>query len=368
LRRGLLRGIDFRPLVVGLSCERMDDNFKAYVGRVPMSRAFCGAYLKWLYFPFFDHHIANSAYTAEELHIASRGQMVPRGIWVRPMGVDLQHFSPSLSSPDARSHLRRRFGGNDDTILLAYAGRLVPEKNLSLLFEVFLRLVKEGRRDYRLLVIGEGIERTQWEVFCTRHAPGRACFLGHIKNADELGTLLANADAFVHPNDREPFGIAPLEAMACGLALVAPDRGGVVSYADCETAWTAAPDPQAFVAAIDAVLSDERERARRTRNALRRVAEFSWDRTASSLLDLYAEFHHGAVTQSAAIPASALRSTPADGLELRLERSVSRGAEKIFRFASTVFSPDDSRPDRNLAKRAISSKRHKLSVNPSGDG
>jgi len=71
LRRGLLRTLDFRPIVVGLSCERMDDNFRTYVGRIPFARRFCAAYMRWIYFPFFDHHIANSAYTAEELRAAS---------------------------------------------------------------------------------------------------------------------------------------------------------------------------------------------------------------------------------------------------------------------------------------------------------
>jgi glycosyltransferase involved in cell wall biosynthesis len=50
--------------------------------------------------------------------------------------------------------------------------------------------------------------------FYASRAPGRAAFLGHIKNPDELAGLLANADLFIHPSDREPFGIAPLEAMA----------------------------------------------------------------------------------------------------------------------------------------------------------
>lgn len=343
LRRGLLRKIDFRPIVLGLSCERMDDNFQVYIGRLPMWRTLCSAYVKSLYFPFFDHHIANSAYTAEELRVASRGQMVPRNVWIRPMGVDLHHFSPKLSCPKTRSDLRRRFAGNDDTVLLVYAGRLVPEKNLALLFEAFARLTKEAKRDYRLLLVGDGIERPRWEAFCATHTPGRACFLGHVKDLDELAALLANSDAFIHPNPREPFGIAPLEAMACGLPLVAPDRGGVVSYADSGTAWIAAPNPEAFVSAVEALLRDESERSRRAHNAWRRAAEFSWEKTAASFLDLYAELHRAAITSDSALPAASLSSTPAEGLELALSRGVSQGVEKIFRFASTLLWRQDSR-------------------------
>ena len=85
LRLRLLDAVDFHPVVVGLSQERMDDNFRAYLGGIPFSPKFCSLYMRWLYFPFFDHHIANSDYTASELRTAAEGQLVPRGTWVRPM-------------------------------------------------------------------------------------------------------------------------------------------------------------------------------------------------------------------------------------------------------------------------------------------
>jgi alpha-1,6-mannosyltransferase len=51
--------------------------------------------------------------------------------------------------------------------------------------------------------------------------------LGYIADRELLADILANCDVFLHPNPHEPFGIAPLEAMASRLALVAPDSGGV---------------------------------------------------------------------------------------------------------------------------------------------
>ena len=342
LRRGLLHAVNFRPVVVGLSCERMDVSFQTYLGRVPLSRAFCAAYVKWLYFPFFDHHIANSEYTAGELRLASREQMIVRNTWVRPMGVDLHHFSPARKSREAQHSLRKKCGGTDDSVLLLYAGRLAPEKNLALLFEVFARLVRDAHRDYRLLIAGDGIERSHWEAFCASHAPGRALFLGHINDPDELACLLANADAFVHPNPREPFGIAPLEAMASGLPLVAPHRGGVGSYANSENAWIAAPDPESFASAIKALLGDECETIRRARNALRTAAEFGWEKVAVSFLDLYAEIYRAAGAGSDALPSPDFSSTLARGMRLAFSRGVSQSAETIFRLASTLFWPSGS--------------------------
>jgi alpha-1,6-mannosyltransferase len=340
LRRRLLPAVDFRPVVVGLSCERMDDNFRTYVGRVPFARAFCAAYMKWIYFPFFDHHIANSEYTAEELRAASQGQMVDRNIWIEPMGVDLGHFSPERRSAEMRRRLLHDARGNRDSILLLYVGRLAPEKHLSLLFELVAQLADNAKRDCRLLVAGDGIERARWEAYCEKHAAGRVAFLGHIKNPDELAGLFANADLFVHPNPHEPFGIAPLEAMASGLPLVAPDRGGVTSYANAENAWVAPADVGSFAAAVGESLADEAERTRRARNALRTAAEYRWDRVAPSFLDLYAELAGARLDRAAAtaLPAPAFSSTPATGLQLALSRGVSRGAEKVFQVASAFFS------------------------------
>jgi alpha-1,6-mannosyltransferase len=294
--------------------------------------------MKWLYFPFFDHHIANSAYTAEELRTASQGHLVRRNVWIRPMGVDMGHLSPARKSAEGRERLLKMCGGGRKSVLLLYAGRLVPEKNLALLFELVARLVGDRQRDYRLLVAGDGMERGKWEQFCRREAPGRVAFLGHLKSADALADVLANADTFLHPNPREPFGIAPLEAMASGLPLVAPNSGGVTSYANAANAWLAPADAGSFAEAINRVLSDDQERRRRVREALRTAAEFRWDAVAPRFLDLYAELSASTATGPQALPRADFSSTPAEGLELAWFRGVSQSAEKVFSFASSLFS------------------------------
>jgi len=334
LRRGLLDGVDIRPVVIGLSCERMDDNFRSYLRRVPLAQAFCAFYMKWAYFPFFDHHIANSPYTAEELRQASHGHLVPRHVWIRPMGVDTRKFSAARRSPDVRRRLLKTCGGREDSILLLYAGRLVPEKNLSLLFRLLVRLVEGAKRDYRLLVAGDGIERKHWEEFCQRRAPGHAMFLGHVTDPKEFADLLANADAFIHPNPREPFGIAPLEAMASGLPLIAPNTGGVSSYAGRENAWVAKADVESFASAIEEMLDNETERMIRAKNALQTAEQYRWEKVAASFLDLYADLHKTKINLGGAIPAPAFSSTAARSLRMAWLRGVSQSAERIFRLTS----------------------------------
>lgn len=340
LRARLLRSLDFRPIVVGLSCERMDDNFRSYIGKVPLAKAFCSFYMRWFYFPFFDHHIANSEYTAEELRAAAEGHLVPRQTWIRHMGVDLRHLSPARKSSQLRKRLLENFGASADAVLLLYVGRLVPEKNLSLLFDLLSHLARNSHRDFRLIVVGDGMERKHWEVESAKQTLGRALFLGHIADREVLADIYANADLFVHPNPCEPFGIAPLEAMASGLPLIAPNAGGVTSYAGAANAWTAEPTVAEFAKAVEQALLDETLRARKIEAALETARQYAWDQVASSFLDLYAELHRATQEPISAPLAPAFSSTQAASSRRLVLQWISSSAEKTFSLVARLcFEP-----------------------------
>jgi glycosyltransferase involved in cell wall biosynthesis len=287
-RIGLLRDLDFRPLILGLSCERMDENVAAYVGTSMLHRWFCRWYMRWIYFPFFDHHIAVSRHAAEELVASSYQHAVERGIWIRPMGVDAARFSPSRRSADIRCYLLQQANAQPGAKLLLYAGRLAPEKNLPLLIEMMRCLADT---DCRLILVGDGVEREQLKRLAGAQAAGRVCFLGHIAERERLAEVYASCDLFVHPNPREPFGIAPLEAMAAGLPLVGANCGGITSYANQSNAWLAAPEPAAFASAVRQALADDDERQARIRAGLETAAAHNWDRAAEAYFDLYDALH-----------------------------------------------------------------------------
>jgi alpha-1,6-mannosyltransferase len=265
----------------------MDENMAAYLSASPLAKAFTRFYMKRIYFPMFDHHIAVSEHSAEELRIAARGHKVERGVWVRPMGADTVRFTPARRNAAARKRLLKVIGGTDRSVLLLYAGRLVPEKNLYLLIDAMAQL----EPDFRLLLAGDGILFEPLQRVCARKIPGRVTFLGHIADREVLADLFANADAFVHPNPREPFGIAPLEAMAAGLPLVAPDCGGVTAYANHGNAWLAAQRPESYAAAIREIFENPDTRARKIEAALHTASQHRWSDVASGFLNLYRELH-----------------------------------------------------------------------------
>ena len=348
LRMRLLSGVDFRPVVVGLSCERMDDNFRSYLGKRWYAQRFCSFYMKTIYFPFFDHHVANSTHTADELREASRDQLTPRAIWVRPMGVDLQHLTPRRRSDELRRRLLENFGAPPESALLLYVGRLVPEKNLELLFRTLERLAGTAARDCRLLVIGDGIERTRWETEAAQQLPGRTLFLGHIGDREALANIYANADVFVHPNPQEPFGIAPLEAMASGLPLVAPNCGGVTSYAHCGNAWTVEPTADAFCDAVGEALQNSPTRAERVSSALATVTQYRWEPVAAAFLDLYEQFHRGSKGGPLQLRPD-FESSSAPGWQAALLHTSSQLAQKAFAFGSRFVRV--TRADRRQSER-----------------
>src|SRR5262249_22170144 len=114
---------------------------------------------------------------------------------------------------------------------------------------------------------------------------GRIHLCGSL-DRDTLAACYASCDVFVHPNSREPFGIAPLEAMASGVPVVLPDRGGVLEYASDRNAWLASPDARAFAAAVTAARRGDRQRVAR---AIETARQLRWSRVTNDYFALYDE-------------------------------------------------------------------------------
>lgn len=315
LRKRLVPGLAWRPVVVGLSCERLDVNAAVYLGASRLSEFLARRYMKWLYFPMFDHHVAVSRSVADELRAAARGHAVRRAVWIRGMGVDAELFHPRRRSQDCRLRLASSFGLPPGATWLLYAGRVVPEKNLELLLGTLRELTSDAGPAFHLIVAGDGILRSKLQGDWTREFPGRVHFLGHISDRLRLAELYANVDLFLHPNPREPFGIAPLEAMASGTPLVAANSGGVTEYANTQNAWLVEPTATAFATACLEAVQEPQLRRERTATARRTAEAHSWPRVAEGFLDLYREIWNQA--RNPAYPllsAPAFHSTPGDWL------------------------------------------------------
>lgn len=302
-----------RPILVHFSCERMDDNVASFLSGGKLGKWFARRVMGNYNLPSFDYHIANSAYTAEEFYEAAKSARSKRflnqtwrffkspttsideRIFVCPRGVDSVLFTPDRVSDDVRREMMERAGIPEDAVILLYAGRISPEKNIGLLVDLMRRLAIDTTQDYRLLVAGAG-PRADWlREQGDKFAPGKIVQLGHL-DKKTLAGYYANADIFVHPNPKEPFGIAPLEAMASGVPTVAPNAGGILSYATNENVWLVEPTGEAFADAVREIVENEGLRGRKVANALAtaraNTREASTDRLFATYDRVFEDFNN----------------------------------------------------------------------------
>jgi alpha-1,6-mannosyltransferase len=293
LRRNWVKGVS-PAVLVGMSCERLDDNVSAYISEGPIARTIANWYLKNMYVTRFDCHISNSDYTAGELNEALEGRPEIQ-VHVRPMGVHCGGFSPLRCTPTAREALLSRLsatvGKALNPRLLLYVGRLSPEKNTDVLVDMMEVLASDSSVEHHLVFAGDGPRAAWLKEEARRRTPGRIHFLGHLANREDLADLYANCDVLVHPNPREPFGIAPLEAMASGLPVIAPCSGGVLSYANDGNSWLVKPTGVDFAAGIRDVFADGAAREAKVSQAIQTAANFDWPQVAAIFFKLYDDLH-----------------------------------------------------------------------------
>lgn len=208
---------------------------------------------------------------------------VDRGkVTVVPCGVDLDRFRPD--GPREEPRLAHR---------LVYAGRLVERKGIGNVISALAHLpdcelVVAGGPDAQAL--DGDPEVTRLRALADRAGVGERVELRGRVSRDELPTLLRSADALVTVPWYEPFGITPLEAMACGVPVVASAVGGLVdTVVDGVTGRHVPPrDPQRLAAVLREVLADPRGRAEQGRAGVRRTRQlYAWDRVAVMTLDAY---------------------------------------------------------------------------------
>ncbi|MGH9160543.1 MAG: glycosyltransferase, partial [Vicinamibacteraceae bacterium] len=126
--------------------------------------------------------------------------------------------------------------------------------------------------------------------------PGRVLFCGHVSDRRALAACYASADAFVHPNPREPFGIGPLEAMASGVPVVVPNAGGVLSYATGDNAWLAEPSGPGLASVLEKMLRAPAERVVRVAAARSTAERYDWPLVTARIFALYSELHRRRLT------------------------------------------------------------------------
>jgi N-acetyl-alpha-D-glucosaminyl L-malate synthase BshA len=187
-------------------------------------------------------------------------------IEVIPNFVDTEHFRPR----DEHSGVVARSGSSERPRVLTHVSNFRPLKRVEDVVRIFAAVRAE--LPSRLDLVGEGPERQRIEDLVASLG-----LRDHVRFLGERGDLIAtlqHSDLFLLPSQTESFGLAALEAMACGVPVVASDVGGVSEVViDGETGFlSAAGDVAGMARHARRLLSDEDLRRRMSR-AARRLAE-----------------------------------------------------------------------------------------------
>jgi glycosyltransferase involved in cell wall biosynthesis len=147
-----------------------------------------------------------------------------REVIVIPNGVDTNKFKVDI---DARNGLRSKYNLVDEKVLIS-VGRIVGWKGFQLVIEALKEL-----KDFKYILIGEGEYLVKLKELAKKFkVEDRVIFIGGIDNK-ELSKYLNIADVFIQPSiGHEAFGITIIEAMSCGLPVVASKNGGIVDIVE----------------------------------------------------------------------------------------------------------------------------------------
>lgn len=205
-------------------------------------------------------------------------------------GVDHRLFKPSGRRDESRAAI-----GLSDEATLLYVGRIQPLKGVDLAIRAVEELSSAFERNVVMLVVGgesgpagEGEVRRLQSLAETLGVGERIRFLGPHPHPS-LPALYEASDLVVVCSHTESFGLAALEAHACGVPVVGTAVGGLSHIvADGVTGYLVEErDPSVFAARLKTLLSDDELRSTFGSAALVRSQSFDWDRSAEEFLELY---------------------------------------------------------------------------------
>ncbi|MBB6669818.1 glycosyltransferase family 4 protein [Cohnella nanjingensis] len=215
-----------------------------------------------------------------------------RGLEVWSRAIDTSVFHPRVD----RGALFAANGIPQDAFVALYAGRLAPEKQTEVAVHAAARFARETGADVRLALAGDGPQAPGIRALAAKLGLN-AVFLGSVTQR-ELQPWMAASDALLFPSPTETFGNVALEAMACGLPVVAANAGALPDTVEDGASGLLCPpaDPSAFADALIRLYREPGLRAALSERAIQEAQSRSWD-------DVFGRLLNGMAEASAEVPA-----------------------------------------------------------------
>jgi glycosyltransferase involved in cell wall biosynthesis len=257
------------------------ENWGSFIRRISIS--FYNKYFLDKILSYADVIISPSEYYIDESRFLGKYR---DKIIVIPNGINMEDFDVSYSKEECR----KRLGLPTDKNIILFLSALYSFKGPHILIKAMPKIVKEVP-DAKLVFVGSGGMREELEGLCKKIGVKKYVkFAGFVE--ESLKPLYYRAaDVFCLPSTmkHEIFGIVNLEAMACGLPIVASKIGGVPDVVkDGENGLLVAPkDSEAFTDAIIYLLENEDVRERMGKNGRKKAEGYSWERIAEETEEVY---------------------------------------------------------------------------------
>lgn len=201
-------------------------------------------------------------------------------------GVDLDTFKVQ-----SKKKARERLSLPQEKKIILFVGNLVDVKNPLLLIEAVCRLKRGKNGEYLFVIIGEGSLKGEIENRISKYSLGEAVVMAGAKPHEKLPVWMAAADCLVLPSKSEGMGVVLLEAMACGLPIIATRVGGIPEViTDGENGiLITSNNVGELEKSIENLIDDERLRERIGKNGALFIKEknLTWQAEAFKTLSIY---------------------------------------------------------------------------------
>ena len=209
-------------------------------------------------------------------------------IRVVPCGADLERFRP-CNDTERIAEVKKSLEIDGDYFL--YLGTIEPRKNLERLVSAYAAFAKKAGNDAPKLVLAGGKGWLDHGIYSRVEKLGlgdRVIFTKYVPSED-MQPLMCGALAFVFPSLYEGFGMPPLEAMACGVPVLTSGEASLPEVTgDCAVICDAY-DSKSIAQGLYRLYTDKELRSELSRRGIERAQDFTWERSAKMLMDVYRE-------------------------------------------------------------------------------
>ena len=193
-----------------------------------------------------------------------------------------EHFTSALPTAEDIIAVRQKYSLPPKYILSL--STLEPRKNLSLLLESFGQLLTSHPIDCKLVLAGRtGWKNDQLNQALSKLPKGSVVFTGFVDDSD-LPAIYAGADFFVFPSMYEGFGLPPLEALACGTAVLSSDASSIPEVLGEHAEYFRSGDANDLTSKLSDMLMHTTKTSTNNKQRIAHACSYNWDKQAENLL------------------------------------------------------------------------------------